>query len=111
LALKESRLFWATSLVKNKKTKLLDGHRGDNILLKNIFMKEITVMNFDLKIALLQKFGSQIVGARRLEMAESRLSYLVRGHKEPSAKEREKLRQALGKDYFSVSAEGPRTAA
>jgi hypothetical protein len=118
LALKESRLFWATSLVKNKKTKLLDGHCGDNILLKNIFillknifMKEITVMNFDLKIALLQKFGSQIVGARRLEMAESRLSYLVRGHKEPSAKEREKLRQALGKDYFSVSAEGPRTAA
>jgi hypothetical protein len=111
LALKESRLFWATSLVKNKKTKLLDGHCGDNILLKNIFMKEITVMNFDLKIALLQKFGSQIVGVRRLEMAESRLSYLVRGHKEPSAKEREKLRQALGKDYFSVSAEGPRTAA
>ena len=67
-------------------------------------------MNFGLKVALIQTFGSQIVGARRLEMVESRLSYLVRGHKEPTAEEREKLRLALGKDYFVVD-QGPRDAA
>ena len=68
-------------------------------------------MNFGLKVALIQTFGSQMVGARRLEMAESRLSYLVRGHKEPTPEEREKLRIALGKDYFARDEEGPRTAA
>ena len=67
-------------------------------------------MNFELKIALIRKFGSQIVGARHLEMCESRLSYLVRGHKEPTAEEREKLRLALGKDYFAAE-QGPQAAA
>lgn len=69
--------------------------------------REVVIMNVELKIALIRKFGSQVVGARRLEMCESKLSYLVRGHRQPSPEERQKLTRALGKDYFAVE-EGPR---
>jgi DNA-binding transcriptional regulator YdaS (Cro superfamily) len=53
-------------------------------------------MNWKLKMELIRRFGSQIVAARQLGIRESKLSYIVRGHAEPSAKEREALEQALG---------------
>jgi hypothetical protein len=57
--------------------------------------------NWDLKIALIQSFGSQIVAARRLKIQECKLSYIVNGHSEPNVREREVLKKALGRDYFS----------
>jgi hypothetical protein len=53
-------------------------------------------MKLELKMELIRRFGSQIVAARHLEIGESRLSHIVRGHAEPSVKEREALEQALG---------------
>jgi len=58
-------------------------------------------MKFDFKIALVKKFGSQVRAARDLEICESRLSYLVNEHREPTPDEREMLRAALGVDYFA----------
>jgi DNA-binding transcriptional regulator YdaS (Cro superfamily) len=66
-------------------------------------------MNFELKFALMRTFGSQVVAARRLGIPESRLSYLVRGHRPPSPTEKAKLEQALGRDFFQ-SEKGPRAA-
>ena len=66
-------------------------------------------MNFDLKIALVKQFGSQVRAARALEIAESRLSHLVNGHREPKPEEREILKAKLGADYFDEP-EGPRAA-
>ena len=67
-------------------------------------------MKFDLKIALVKKFGSQIRAARDLAICESRLSYLVNEHRSPSEQERETLRVALGADYFTEEPQGPRAA-
>jgi hypothetical protein len=66
-------------------------------------------MNFDLKIALVKRFGSQVRAARALEICESRLSNLINGHRTPKAEEREILKAALGADYFEEP-EGPRAA-
>jgi hypothetical protein len=65
-------------------------------------------MNIDLKVEIIRRFGSQVVAAKTLKIGESKLSYLVRGHVEPNAYEREILRTALGADYFEP--EGPRAA-
>ena len=65
-------------------------------------------MNIDLKVELIRTFGSQVVAAKRLNIGESKLSYLVRGHVEPNAHERKILRTALGADYFEP--EGPQAA-
>ena len=43
-------------------------------------------MNLELKLELIRRFGSQIVAARTLGIRESKLSYIVRGHAEPSEK-------------------------
>jgi transcriptional regulator with XRE-family HTH domain len=53
-------------------------------------------MKLELKIELIRRFGSQIVAARHLGIGESRLSHIVRGHAEPSEKEREAIAQAFG---------------
>jgi DNA-binding transcriptional regulator YdaS (Cro superfamily) len=53
-------------------------------------------VKLELKIELIRRFGSQIVAARHLGIGESRLSHLVRGHAEPSEKERAALERALG---------------
>lgn len=53
-------------------------------------------MNLELKLELIRRFGSQIVAARTLGIRESKLSYIVRGHAEPSEKERGALERALG---------------
>jgi hypothetical protein len=66
--------------------------------------------NWDLKIALIKSFGSQIVAARRLKIQECKLSYLVNGHSKPNERERALLERALGRDYFANEGEGPRAA-
>jgi plasmid maintenance system antidote protein VapI len=67
-------------------------------------------MNLELKIALIRKFGSQIRAAKPLGIEESKLSRIVQGHREPSAEERERLKNVLGKDYLASDEEGPRAA-
>jgi hypothetical protein len=54
------------------------------------------LVNVELKIELIRRFGSQVVAARQLGIRESKLSYIVREHAEPSAKEREALERVLG---------------
>jgi len=67
-------------------------------------------MRFDLKIALMTVFGTQISAARKLRINEGRLSHLVRGHDDPNERERRLLEKALGRDYFAKEGEGPRAA-
>ena len=66
--------------------------------------------NWDLKIALIQKYHSQIVASRKLKIPENRLSYIVNGHISPSPRQREILKVALGRDFFAQEDEGPRAA-
>jgi hypothetical protein len=72
------------------------------------FFLEAVAMNIDLKVELIRRFGTQIVAAKALNIGESKLSYLVRGHVEPNPQEREILRTALGTDYFEPK--GPQAA-
>ncbi len=65
-------------------------------------------MNIDLRVGIIRKYGTQVVAAKELKIREAKLSYLVRGHVEPNAHEREILRTALGADYFQP--EGSRAA-
>jgi hypothetical protein len=58
--------------------------------------RERTTINWDLKVAIIQKFGSQVHAARALGIRESRLSYLVRGHVQPSRVERRLLENCFG---------------
>jgi DNA-binding transcriptional regulator YdaS (Cro superfamily) len=53
-------------------------------------------MNLELKVELIRRYGSQVVAARTLGIRESKLSYIVRDHAEPSEKERQALERALG---------------
>jgi ribosome-binding protein aMBF1 (putative translation factor) len=53
-------------------------------------------VKLELKIELIRRFGSQIVAARQLGIGESKLSHIVRGHAEPSEKEREALERVFG---------------
>jgi len=59
-----------------------------------------------LKIAIIERFGSQVEASKKLGIRETRLSYLIRGHSKPSAQELKTLKQALGKDAI-VNAFGP----
>ena len=54
-------------------------------------------VNLDLKCALIKRFGSQVSAARQLKIRESKLSYIVRRHAEPSNRERKILERALGR--------------
>jgi ribosome-binding protein aMBF1 (putative translation factor) len=58
------------------------------------------MLNVDLKVALLKRFGSQIRASRRLNIQEAKLSHLVHGHDQPTERERRILEKALGADYF-----------
>ena len=49
-----------------------------------------------LKAELIKRFGTQVEAAKQMGIRENRLSYLVRGHVEPSEKERQALVKALG---------------
>ena len=53
-------------------------------------------INWNLKSVLVQRFGSQVEAAIRMGIRENRLSYLVRGHIQPSDRERKALERALG---------------
>jgi transcriptional regulator with XRE-family HTH domain len=59
-----------------------------------------TEVNWDLKIAIASKFGRQVEAARQLGIRESRLSYIVHGHVEPSPSECEALAKALGREFI-----------
>ncbi len=54
-------------------------------------------INRDLRSALVKRFGKQVQAAREMGIRENRLSYIVRGRTEPSAREREALEGALGR--------------
>jgi hypothetical protein len=58
-------------------------------------------INWDLKLALVKRFGSQINASRRLGIREARLSYIVRGHVQPSQYERQVLAKALGTEFVN----------
>ena len=53
-------------------------------------------INWSLKEALVQKYGSQVVAARQMGIRESRLSYIIRGHIVPTERERQALERSLG---------------
>ena len=52
--------------------------------------------NFELKAAIIRRYGSQIVAARELGISTTHLSHLVQGHDVPRPGEEEILRQKLG---------------
>ena len=60
-------------------------------------------MNVELKVELIRHFGTQVAAAKQLKISGPKLSYLVRGHAEPSARERQILCAALGADYFPAT--------
>ena len=55
-----------------------------------------------LKEALVEEFGSQVEAAERLEWREGRLSYLVRGHAQPSDQERADLEMIFGESLVET---------
>ena len=54
-------------------------------------------LNLELKIALIRRFGSQVEASQQLGIRESKLSYIIRGHVQPTEREREALEGKLGK--------------
>ena len=58
-------------------------------------------VKWDLKLSIFKKFGSQVIAARALGIRESRLSYLLQGHLQPSKSEREVLGKALGRELVN----------
>jgi hypothetical protein len=57
-------------------------------------------MNVELRVAIVRTFGSQIVASKRLKIREGKMSHFVQGHEEPTPREREILKKALGADFF-----------
>ena len=53
-------------------------------------------MNLRLKAELVKRYGSQVKAAKALGLSESRLSYLVQGHIEPSSVMRSKFESTFG---------------
>lgn len=53
-------------------------------------------MRMKLKLAVIEKYGSQVVASRKLKIREARLSYLIRGHADPSPDEVKVFRKSLG---------------
>ena len=64
------------------------------------------MVNLDLKAELIRRFGTQVVAANRLGIREAKLSYIVRGHADPSEIEREALEQALGRSFVRKALNG-----
>ncbi len=63
-------------------------------------------LNWPLKQALIEKFGTQIRASREMGIKEGRLSYIIRGHVQPSERERRALENALSKSVFKRCAKG-----
>ena len=55
------------------------------------------MVNLNLKAELIKRFGTQVEAARAIGIRENRLSYIIRGHAQPSKAEREALELAMGK--------------
>ncbi len=55
--------------------------------------------NLNLKSELIRRYGSQIRASQALGIHESKLSYIVQGHREPTEREREALEEALGRSF------------
>lgn len=55
---------------------------------------------FELKAAIIGKYGTQFQASRRLGIQPSRLSALCRGSDEPSERERKILSRVLGEDVI-----------
>ncbi len=55
--------------------------------------------NLNLKGELIRRYGSQIKASQALGIHESKLSYIVQGHREPTEREREALEKALGRSF------------
>lgn len=53
-------------------------------------------MNVELRVAVIQKYGSQIAACKPLGFKENRLSNLVRGWYEPTEQELARLTAAFG---------------
>jgi hypothetical protein len=56
----------------------------------------MSTINWNLKSALVKRFGSQVEAAHRLGIRESRLSRIVRGYEAPKKSERLALAESLG---------------
>lgn len=65
-------------------------------------------INWALKQAIANKFGSQVVAANQMGIRESRLSYIICGHAQPSKTEIETLINALGRDVVENALKGRR---
>jgi len=57
----------------------------------------VKTINWKLKAALVAHFGTQVEAAKRLGIRESRLSYIVNGHVEPSDNELRALAREFGR--------------
>ena len=55
-------------------------------------------INWDLKSALVDRYGSQVRACHKMEIRESKMSCIIRGYAQPSEKERRALERALGKE-------------
>lgn len=65
-------------------------------------------MRWALKIKIVTVCGSQVRGARAMEIGESRLSFIINGHVDPSPKEKETFKRVLSYDIDAP--ENPRAA-
>jgi plasmid maintenance system antidote protein VapI len=65
-------------------------------------------VNLNLKAELIKRFGSQIEAAKAIGIRENRLSYIIRGHVQPSDAERKSLEHAFGKAATRRLLETPR---
>lgn len=63
-------------------------------------------VNLNLKGELVRRYGSQFEASRALGIRESKLSYIVRGHREPNEHEREALEKALGRSFVRKTLNG-----
>ena len=54
-------------------------------------------VNLALKSELIRRFGSQIEAARTMGIREAKLSYIIRGHANPTIDERRALERVLGR--------------
>jgi len=57
----------------------------------------VNTVNLALKAELIKRFGTQVEAAQHMGIRENRLSYIVRGHVEPTEEEQKAFEKALGR--------------
>jgi len=55
-------------------------------------------INWILKSALVERYGSQVRACHKMRIRESKMSCIIRGYAQPSEQERRALERALGKE-------------